>query len=372
MKIKHSFLFTLLLVVFKSKSIYAQGFPKVKESTVPSTILKKDVKLIVRLPESYETSKKTYPVLYFLNGMDKTVEEVSTMSQKLQGDKNTSEMIVVGIDIKDENIDRMPDKAHSDKILSYFEKELIPAITKKYRVNGQKILYGKSLSGSLTLYAFLNKPTLFNGYIAASKQWYEKNNDYFTALAKKSLQNPENFKSRKIFLATLNGAYNNNNIPEVDNQMTAFSKLLMSKSGNKISAKYQAFDDWGIEPQPSFNNGLLFVSPKPKTASLTMTQNTNGKWVIMDSKKTTLYEVFPYDNGPDSPSEGLIRVVKNGKIGYADAKTYTIVITPQFDCAFPFENGKAKVSNQCKTIKDGEHSIWTSDAWQYVDKKGKF
>jgi WG containing repeat len=105
---------------------------------------------------------------------------------------------------------------------------------------------------------------------------------------------------------------------------------------------------------------------------LTMTQTDDGKWVIMDSQKTTLYEVFIYDNGPDYPSEDLIRVLKNGKIGYADAKTYTIVIPPQFDCAFPFENGKAKVSNQCKTVKDGEHSIWESETWQYVDKMGKF
>lgn len=105
---------------------------------------------------------------------------------------------------------------------------------------------------------------------------------------------------------------------------------------------------------------------------LDMTQTDEGKWVIMDSQKTTLYDVFIYDNGPDYPSEGLIRVVKNGKIGYADAKTYVLVIEPQFDCAFPFENGKAKVSNQCKTVKDGEHSVWTSDAWQFVDKQGKF
>ena len=374
---KNHFLLLLILMVFQSKGIYSQEFPKVKENTVSSIILKKNVKLMVRLPDNYETSNKSYTVLYFLDGMDKTVEEVAIMSQKLHDDKSTPEMIVVGFDISDENINRMPDKAKSDKILSYLEKELIPAIAKKYRGNGQKILYGKSLSGSLTLYAFLNKPTLFNGYIAASKQWYEKNNDYFKGLANKIGQNRESFKGRKIFLATLNGAYNNNNIPEVDKQMTAFSKLLMSKSGNKISAKYQAFDDWGIEPQPGFNDGFLFVSKteipiQSKATPLKMTQTNNGKWVIMDSKKTTLYEVFPYDNGPDYASEGLIRIVKNGKIGYADAKTYTIVITPQFDCAFPFENGKAKVSNKCKTIKEGEHMIWTSDTWQYVDKKGKF
>ncbi|MBI1225795.1 MAG: hypothetical protein GC192_11210 [Bacteroidetes bacterium] len=106
--------------------------------------------------------------------------------------------------------------------------------------------------------------------------------------------------------------------------------------------------------------------------ALNMEQTTDGKWVIMDSQKKVLYEVFIYDNGPDYESEGLIRVMKNGKIGYADAKTYAIVIEPQFDCAFPFENGKAKVSNQCKTIKEGEHSRWESDAWQYVDKQGKY
>ena len=110
---------------------------------------------------------------------------------------------------------------------------------------------------------------------------------------------------------------------------------------------------------------------KPKSAKLTMTQTSNGKWVIMNSKKTTLYDVFLYDNGPDYAADGLIRVVKNGKIGYANAKTYAIVITPQFDCAFPFENGKAKVSNKCKTVKEGEYSSWESDAWQFVDKKGK-
>ncbi len=111
---------------------------------------------------------------------------------------------------------------------------------------------------------------------------------------------------------------------------------------------------------------------KSKTTKLTMQQMGDGKWAIVNSKKNVLYDVFIYDNGPDYPSEGLIRVVKNGKIGYAHAKTYILAIAPQFDCAFPFENGKAKVSKNCKTVKDGEHSVWESDAWQYVDKKGRF
>lgn len=104
---------------------------------------------------------------------------------------------------------------------------------------------------------------------------------------------------------------------------------------------------------------------------LTLALTNEGKWAIVDGQGKALYDVFIYDNGPDYPADGLIRVVKNGKIGYADASTYAIVIEPQFDCAFPFENGKAKVSNQCQTTSDGEHSVWTSDSWQYVDKQGQ-
>ncbi|MBX2929773.1 MAG: hypothetical protein KF852_18210 [Saprospiraceae bacterium] len=142
-----------------------------------------------------------------------------------------------------------------------------------------------------------------------------------------------------------------------------------------------------IEPPPPAAAALRFIvagtactqAPANKeketdadaSAPLTMEQTDDGKWVIMDSRKTALYDVFLYDNGPDYEAEGLIRIVKNGKIGYADAKTYAIVIEPQFDCAFPFENGQARVSNQCKTVKDGEYSVWESDAWQYVDKQGR-
>lgn len=112
------------------------------------------------------------------------------------------------------------------------------------------------------------------------------------------------------------------------------------------------------------------LAPTTTAMPLKMEQTADDKWVIMNAQETALYEVFLYDNGPDYEAEGLIRVVKNGKIGYADGKTFAIVIEPQFDCAYPFENGKAKVSKQCKTVKDGEYSVWESDAWQYVDKTG--
>jgi hypothetical protein len=93
--------------------------------------------------------------------------------------------------------------------------------------------------------------------------------------------------------------------------------------------------------------------------------------VAIDRKQNVLYNVFMFDNGPDEPSEGLFRIESNKKIGYADASTGVVVIQPQFDCAFPFENGQAKVSTDCKTQSNGEHQTWLSDHWYFIDKKGQ-
>lgn len=98
---------------------------------------------------------------------------------------------------------------------------------------------------------------------------------------------------------------------------------------------------------------------------------TAPQWVVIDRQERVLYEVFPYDNGPDYPSEGLFRIVVDGKIGYADAETYAIVIPAQFACAYPFEDGRARVSLDCQTVTEGEHQGWTSEAWQYVDRSGQ-
>ena len=91
----------------------------------------------------------------------------------------------------------------------------------------------------------------------------------------------------------------------------------------------------------------------------------------IDRKQNILYKVFPFDNGPDYVSEGFFRILKDNKIGYADAATGKVAIKPQFDCAFPFENGFAKVSTNCSTQSAGQHKVWTSNNWFYIDRKGK-
>ena len=91
----------------------------------------------------------------------------------------------------------------------------------------------------------------------------------------------------------------------------------------------------------------------------------------IDRQENILYNVFPFDNGPDYFSDGLFRILMDGKIGYADSATGKIIIKPQFDCAQPFENGVAKVSTDCTTKSDREHSTWLRVTWFYIDRTGK-
>ncbi len=99
---------------------------------------------------------------------------------------------------------------------------------------------------------------------------------------------------------------------------------------------------------------------------------TNSKVVAIDRNENILFDAYMFDNGPDWLEDGLFRIVRNGKIGYAD-KNGVIVIEPKFECADKFENGKASVALECKLVKDeydSEHSRMESDSWFYIDKKG--
>lgn len=92
--------------------------------------------------------------------------------------------------------------------------------------------------------------------------------------------------------------------------------------------------------------------------------------VAINRNKEVIFEAYIFDNGPDYIVEGLFRIRRNGKTGFADPNG-KVVIPAIYSCAYPFENGKAKVALNCDEISDGEHSSWESDEWFYIDKQGR-
>jgi len=96
---------------------------------------------------------------------------------------------------------------------------------------------------------------------------------------------------------------------------------------------------------------------------------TDSAWIGVNAKGEFLFKAFVVDNGPDMFSEGLCRIIQNGKIGYADTNGKTI-IPPQFSCADAFKKGVARVAYKCSTLKANEVSTQTSSEWFNIDKQG--
>ena len=141
------------------------------------------------------------------------------------------------------------------------------------------------------------------------------------------------------------------------------NEILVLKK-NKKNSKYAYYNSKGIKVI-----GDYWYAKDETLKKFAIVSDPNP--VLIDRNGIHIYNIFIFDNGPDYEKDGFIRIVKNGKIGYINSTNYNLVIKPLFKCAYPFENGKAKVSNDCETIRDGEYSTWKSTKWFYINKKGE-
>jgi len=85
-------------------------------------------------------------------------------------------------------------------------------------------------------------------------------------------------------------------------------------------------------------------------------------WYYIDRKGEFIIRPMLYNNGPDNFSEGLARYIDKGKYGFFD-EVGNNVVTAQFDFAFPFKNGKAKVGEICTFVQDGAHRRVECESW---------
>ncbi|MBI2284646.1 MAG: esterase family protein [Bacteroidetes bacterium] len=159
----------LLLVLFLSVSSMAQVQGKVYETrTVRSAIMGKEVHYSLYLPADYESSSRTYPVVYLLHGYtdDNTgwlqFGEINRYADKAIAEGTIPPMIIV-----------MPDADSTWYINAYdgkeryedfFVKEFMPSIEKTYRIKAEKRyrgVAGLSMGGYGTLILSLKHPELF-------------------------------------------------------------------------------------------------------------------------------------------------------------------------------------------------------------------
>ena len=165
----------LLLSFFHVSVVFAtEMLPSTTETlSVKSALFGEQADFLVTLPNSYtKQTDKRYVVLFdlhprshlYLTGMHDWMSH--------NGGWPWLETIIVtapdghqGLgELKKRAIEQQGDQA----LLDFFEQDLLPAIDKRYRTNGFRIFNGFTGDAGLVLYSLINRPSLFNAYIAAS------------------------------------------------------------------------------------------------------------------------------------------------------------------------------------------------------------
>lgn len=139
--------------------------------SLPSKILNMERKYAIYLPPDYESSTRTYPVLYLLHGGgdDQTgwvqFGEVLHITDKAIAEGKATPMIII---MPDANTTRRGYSNNASGTWLYedfFFKELMPFVEKKYRIKGEKrfrAIAGLSMGGDGSFTYALHHPELFS------------------------------------------------------------------------------------------------------------------------------------------------------------------------------------------------------------------
>jgi len=161
---------TLYVIIFAVTSGLSQTGKVHDNLTMTSEILKGERKYAVYLPPDYETSERSYPVLYLLHGAgdDHTgwvqFGEVLRITDNAIKDGTATPMVIIMPDAntgKRGYFNQGADWRYED----FFFEELMPHVEKKYRIKAEKryrAVAGLSMGGGGSFMYALHHPELFS------------------------------------------------------------------------------------------------------------------------------------------------------------------------------------------------------------------
>lgn len=161
----------ILIVIIFPRLAFTQYGRVCDNLSLESKILKMERKYAIYLPPYYETSERSYPVLYLLHGAgdDQTgwvqFGEVEHIADKAINQGKATPMIIV---MPDANTNRrgyfnIPEENWNYE--DFFFEEFIPFIEKKYRIKSEKryrAIAGLSMGGGGTFVYAIHHPELFS------------------------------------------------------------------------------------------------------------------------------------------------------------------------------------------------------------------
>ncbi|OFX62435.1 MAG: 1,4-beta-xylanase [Bacteroidetes bacterium GWB2_41_8] len=152
--------------------VFAQTGGRVADNlSVPSKILKMDRKYAIYLPADYETSGRSYPVLYLLHGSGDDQSgwvqfgEVKHIADKAIAEGKSTAMIIVMPDGNTGQRGYFNSPKGDWNYEDFFFQEFMPFIEKTYRIRAEKrfrAISGLSMGGGGTFMYALHHPELFS------------------------------------------------------------------------------------------------------------------------------------------------------------------------------------------------------------------
>ncbi len=162
----------LTLCFLISGSLFAQSGGKVSDNlSMTSKILKMDRKYAIYLPDDYETSQRSYPVLYLLHGAGDDQSgwvqfgEVKRIADKAIAEGKCTAMIIVMPDGNTGQRGYFNSPKGDWNYEDFFFQEFMPYIEKTYRIRAEKryrAISGLSMGGGGTFMYALHHPELFS------------------------------------------------------------------------------------------------------------------------------------------------------------------------------------------------------------------
>jgi len=150
---------------------YAQSGKVYDNLSMESQILKMERKYAIYLPPDYESSERSYPVLYLLHGAgdDQTgwvqFGEVLRIADKAILEGTATPMIIVMPDANTGQRGYFNDPKNEWRYEDFFFDEFMPYVEKTYRIKGAKryrAISGLSMGGGGTFMYALHHPELFS------------------------------------------------------------------------------------------------------------------------------------------------------------------------------------------------------------------
>ena len=243
---------------------------------VPSDALRETRHVLVRLPDGYGASPRTYPLVVMLDGGDQRQysAEVSLYSRSvavlaaLERD-GLPPMILVGVENRNRVRDMTPVErpdlyvggGGSPAFLCFLETELVPFVEARWRVGPTRILYGESYAGLFVLDAFARGRRVFTDYLSVSPTvgvWPE---GLAVALRQRMSAgaSPATRAGDPASASSLFVIYGEKDAPLVTGYMPSVAQLVEAEHPPTLRFGVEVLPQTGHNPPESLERGLRFM-----------------------------------------------------------------------------------------------------------------